>query len=77
METVWLSPSSIIFAMSQHFFGSGINGNPSDTILPTPYCWRHNTSSEVELMETITPNRTQGIRGHNTSSEVELMETLG
>ena len=36
---------------SQHFFGSGINGNLGiDDILVTALS--HNTSSEVELMET-------------------------
>ena len=37
---------------SQHFFGSGINGN---VMRPDGYSMpllRHNTSSEVELMET-------------------------
>ena len=36
----------------------------------------HNTSSEVELMETLFPHpNTALLRSHNTSSEVELMET--
>ena len=39
---------------SQHFFGSGINGNNKEiiTAVATIVVFRHNTSSEVELMET-------------------------
>ena len=60
--------------MSGLLFGSGINGNTVLITLPLGLS-RHNTSSEVELMETFDRlNPPENIISHNTSSEVELME---
>ena len=66
-----------VWSGSQHFFGSGINGNLI-CIFGRWALWCHNTSSEVELMETRQICQRwpkQSAVGHNTSSEVELMET--
>ena len=76
METAELAKLCTQVVQSQHFFGSGINGNAeSQTIAPTAVASQHFFGSGINGNNAIVWILGRDTFGHNTSSEVELMET--